>query len=212
MLRTEAVEATTSEKSDVGSGGSGRLVELRLQPIVSEVAGRVVGSDGRAIAGAKVTLGNHDVLNTSFSTSTDGGGGYSIRNVPPGNYHFDCEADGHAKLQRGHTKIRGAMADANFALPRAGTILGRAMLPPNVPTRGYAIVSTTEPNTDYGEPASGGLTNTYAIVNGNGTYRLIGLLPGTYTLYLRVEGKIADRVTVTVHEAEEAPAPEMTMK
>ena len=205
MLRTETVEATASAKS-------GRPVELRLQPIVSEVSGRVVGSDGRAIVGAKVTLSNHDVLNTSVSVSTDGDGRYSIRNIPPGNYHFDCEADGRAKLQRGHTKIRIAMADANFALPRAGSIAGRATLPPNVPTRGYAIVSTTEPNTDFGEPAPGGLTNTHAIVNGNGTYRLTGLLPGTYTLHLRVEGKIADRVTVTVREGEEAPAPEMKMK
>lgn len=37
-------------------------------------------------------------------------------------------------------------------------------------------------------------------VKRDGSYRLTNLVPGTYTLYLEVDGEVVDKATVTVKE------------
>jgi len=76
----------------------------------------------------------------------------------------------------------------------------------------YAAVRTTEPNADFYLPAEGGVTNAYARVGADGTYRLTNLASGTYTLRLIVDGEVVDKVTVTVKEGETVNAPPLRLR
>jgi uncharacterized membrane protein YvbJ len=84
--------------------------------------------------------------------------------------------------------------------------------PKGKPVPAYSIVRTTEPNADLYLPAEGGVTNAFARIGADGTYRLTNLAPGTYTLRLVVEGEVVDKVTVTVKEGETATAPPLRLK
>jgi hypothetical protein len=190
------------------------FVELKVLPLTSLVRGQVITNEGNPIPNAEVTLVMAKGWNTVFKVQTDANGKFEIRNLPAGLYYIIAEAKGRAKVFAGEFKFEPEKVHDGIliTLPKAATIVGKVVTPKGKPVPAYSIVRTTEPNADLYLPAEGGVTNAFARIGADGTYRLTNLAPGTYTLRLVVEGEVVDKVTVTVKEGETATAPPLRLK
>jgi hypothetical protein len=190
------------------------FAELKVLPLTSLVRGQVITNEGNPIPNAEVTIVMAKGWNTDFKVQTDANGKFEIRNLPAGLYYIIAEAKGRAKVFAGKFEFEPEKVHDGIliTLPKAATIFGKVAAPKGKPVPAYAIVRTTEPNADLYLPAEGGVTNAFARVGADGTYRLTNLAPGTYTLRLVVEGEVVDKVTVTVKEGETATAPPLRLK
>ncbi|MDT7893961.1 MAG: carboxypeptidase-like regulatory domain-containing protein [Armatimonadota bacterium] len=190
------------------------FVELKILPLTSLVRGQVITNEGNPIPNAEVTLVMAKGWNTVFKVQTDANGKFEIRNLPAGLYYIIAEAKGRAKVFAGKFEFEPEKVHdgIRITLPKAATIVGKVVTPKGKPVPAYATVMTTEPNADLYLPAEGGVTNAFARIGADGTYRLTNLAPGTYTLRLVVEGEVVDKVTITVKEGETATAPPLRLK
>lgn len=82
--------------------------------------GRVQGTDGQPIAGAKVMLLSDDTgLQRSVTTSS--AGTFTVAQIPPGSYTFTVTADGYDTYTEGHIDLTRAAAGNQFTLAPTGT-------------------------------------------------------------------------------------------
>ncbi len=97
-------------------------------------------------------------------------------------------------------------------LPKAATIVGKVVAPKGKSLPAYEYVNTTEPKVERHLPADDNLTKAFARFKGDESYCLTNLVSGTYTIRLIVNGKVIDKVTVTVKEGETVVAPDLKVK
>ena len=190
------------------------FVELKVLPLTSLIRGQVVTNEGKPVPNAEVTFVMAKGWNAVFKVQTDTNGNFEIRNLPAGLYYIIAEAKERAKVCAGKFEFKPEKAhdEIRITLPKAATIIGKVVTPKGKPVPAYAAVRTTEPNADLYQPAEGGVTNAYARVGADGTYRLTNLAPGTYTLRLIIDGEVVDKVTVTVKEGETVNAPPLRLR
>ncbi len=190
------------------------FVELKIQPLTPFVRGQILTTEGVPVQNAKIELVMAEGWNAIFETRSDEKGNFEARNLPAGLYYVIAGAEGRAKVFAGKFNFEPGKGQEGIriVLPKAATIVGKviALKGKSLPT--YAYVSTTEPNVDRYSPADGNLTNAFARVKGDGSYRLMNLAPGTYTIRLVVGGEVVDKVTVTVKEGETVVAPDLKVK
>lgn len=82
--------------------------------------GRVQSTDGKAIAGATVTISS-DGQGFSRSVVTDGTGNFRIAALPQGNYSFEISADGFDTYKEAAISLTGRGSANAFTLSPAGT-------------------------------------------------------------------------------------------
>jgi hypothetical protein len=130
------------------------------------ISGTVTDSSGQAIAGATVSY-------SEGSTTTDGGGNYSLANVLVGTYTITAAANGYQTVSRQNVDVSpGVITTNNFVLTGFGTISGTV-----VSSAGVAIGGAT---VSY----SGGSTTTA----GNGAYSLSTVAAGAYSVTAAASG------------------------
>lgn len=190
------------------------FVELKVQPLTKFVQGQVVTPEGTPIPNAEIELAMAEGWNAVFRIRTDDEGKFEARNLPAGLYYVNAQAEGRAKVSVGKFNFEPAKTHegVRIVLPKAATIVGKVLTPKGKSLPSYAYVSTTEPNSDRYSPAEGGLTNAWARVKRDGSYRLTNLAPGTYTIRLVIGDEVIDKVTVTVKEGEIVTAPSLKVK
>ena len=190
------------------------FVQLKVLPLTSLVRGQVVTAEGSPVSNAEVIFVMAKGWNTVFRVQTGTDGNFEIRNLPSGLYYIIAVAKGRAKVFAGNFEFEPEKVHdgIRITLPKAATIVGKVVTPKGKPVPAYALVRTTEPNADSYQPAEGGVTNAYARVGADGTYRLTNLASGTYTLRLIVDGEVVDKVTVTVKEGETVNAPPLRLR
>lgn len=190
------------------------FVELKIQPLTPSARGKVVTPEGVPVPNAEIEFVMAEGWNAVFTTRSGASGNFEIRNLPAGIYYVNAQAKGRAKVFAGKFELEpGKELDGiRIVMPKAATVVGKVVVPKGKTLSPYAYVSTTAPDADRYVPAEGRLTNTLAMVKGDGSYRLTNLTPGTYTLHLVVDGEVVDKVTVTVKEGETVTAPNLQLK
>lgn len=190
------------------------FVELKVQPLTLSVRGQILTPDGVPIPNAEIELVMAEGWNAAFKTYSDENGNFEARNLPAGLYYITAKAEGRAKVSVGKFNFEPGKEQEGIriVLPKEATIVGKVVAPKGKSLPAYAYVSTTDPNADRNLPADGNLTNTFARIRGDGSYRLTNLAPGTYTIRLVVGDEVVDKVSVTVKEGETVVAPDLKVK
>jgi uncharacterized surface anchored protein len=78
---------------------------LFAQDPYGRVTGRVVDSQGAAVAGVAVKVANVET-NVSTNTISDSAGSYDVRNLIPGRYKMVIEVQGFKRYERGPFEVR----------------------------------------------------------------------------------------------------------
>jgi uncharacterized GH25 family protein len=173
---------------------SAEPVRIVLQP-TARVSGRVLGKDGKGIAGARVTLSEMVTMNMGGRSMmrpgnwkpgvTDEDGAFSYSDVSPGNVEVRAEAPRHqaAELKGLEAKPGQELTGVELLLPAAAIVEGRVVSPDGQPVPG-AEVTVTKTDSAQGIGFSDIITQT----DGDGRYILDGVPPGPRTLEARAEG------------------------
>ena len=189
--------------------GDGRELSVELWP-ESVVAGRVIGPDGEGVEAARVSVrkaserpGGRRMLR--FSMSEDGAtvedaslvktgesgpdGLFRITGMPAGRFEVTASHDGFAESQGQVLDLEeGARSeDLTLRLLAAGAVAGMVYDADGVPRPGARVQASR-----VGDPAGGMLDSKTATADGEGAYRLGGLIPGEYDV--RLEGTGGFRV------------------
>ncbi len=136
---------------------------------------------------SRICVSANDGADFTFGEAiTNGQGRYTIKNLSSGSYQvsfFDCGfGKGHVRLgtatlpQAVKLVAPHAVTTANEKLSPAGSISGTVLGGPGAtPQSGACVVAV---------PAGGSAAAESAETNSTGTYKLAGLAPGTYKIYL----------------------------
>lgn len=104
-----------------GVAGLGMIAAPAMAQDYTNVAasGRVIGTDGKAIAGATVEVVSNE-QGFSRSVSTDSSGVYRISQMPSGRYTFTVSADGYDSFTDDNVLISQGQAANQFSLTPVG--------------------------------------------------------------------------------------------
>ncbi len=177
--------ATAEGYADANQGGvaPGFTFELRLSP-ESVLAGRVIDVDGTAVADAEVTPGGEDVWGDA-RTLTDAEGRFRLTRLEPGRYkpiarHARGVGQVGNSVRLGVGETREGLA---ITVHPAASVRGRVVIAGEPPTPcDLASVSL------QGEHAGNAGD---AATTADGEVEIPGLLPDTYRVQVRCEGKLA---------------------
>ena len=160
------------------------------------ITGKVTDDDGAAIEGATVTVGD-----TGLSATTDGGGNYTIEDVPEGTHDVTASAEDHVSQTKQVSVDEGETKTVNFSLepvaePATGTIGGTVTAGTGDGIGGATVEAV-------GTSDEGTFTTTTA---DDGTYYLDSLPVGTYDVTASASGydsqtkqaEVTDGQTTTV--------------
>jgi cytochrome oxidase assembly protein ShyY1 len=148
------------------------------------ITGKVTNSSGTGIYPAFISA--RDVASSTYSTGTisQSDGSYSIIGLPSGSYKLDFSGSNGYLLQYYNNKTSPALADAvtitegstisgiNATLAMGGTITGKV-----INSSGIGIASVSVRATD-----SSGVFSSTAGTKTDGSYTIIGLPSGSYTI------------------------------
>jgi len=163
----------------------------------ARVSGRTLGKDGKAIAGARVSLsemvamslGGRSMMrpNNWKSAVTDEDGAFAFTEVAPGTVEVRAEALRHqaAELKGLEAKPGQELAGVDLLLPAAATVEGRVVSPDGRPVPGAEVTLVSS------DSASGfgfAFPSLFSHTDGDGRYVLDGVPPGPQTLEARAEG------------------------
>jgi hypothetical protein len=153
------------------------------------VAGMVVKLAGsEPLRKAKVRLRSLEERTRAISTTTDSGGGFQLRGIPPGRYNLTVSRVGFVTQTYGQKKaddpgailtLRAGqeMKDLLFRLVPSGVIAGRILDEDGEPIPSATVSALREA---YSEGKRNLFTSTTVETNDLGEYRLFGLQPGRY--------------------------------
>ena len=148
-------------------------------PVSAEVAGRVLDTADRPLAGATVHLSNHSTWTATVSTSYDGH--FRFRSVPTGRFVVRAEKAGYLQDRSAGEGIPADSASLEIqpgappapltlVLRRAGTVTGRLLRPDGRPAAGVPMTLA----------ARRGLSGDLVSSDTDGTFRITGVYPGEY--------------------------------
>ena len=144
------------------------LAAVQAQPASGVVAGLVKDADDKPLQSAKVLL-VHSETDRRRSTLADSAGGFTISNLPPGEYRLEAEQEGHQKQVR------------RFVLPLNHELWIEIALLPGRRTEAIEVSATREPLRAQSS-ALGGLIDNRAItglpLDGRDFFQLGLLLAG----------------------------------
>ncbi|HEY3172555.1 MAG TPA: carboxypeptidase regulatory-like domain-containing protein, partial [Thermoanaerobaculia bacterium] len=148
-------------------------------PAAENVSGRVSDEAGKPVSGAKMRVGSgslfeeDDVVRyAEATTGTDGA--FSIANAPGKSGSLSVRAPGYAPSSQFSMRRSGA---EKITLKAGGTVSGTVLDPAGKPAEGAIVLS-------------GSLA---AKTDASGTYRLVGVPPGTRTVEVLGKGDLAAR-------------------
>jgi hypothetical protein len=193
------------------TGQTAAYLELRAEPLVAGLSGRVVGPDGKTPSEfARVDLAEDSATTEVLTAVTDRQGTFRFEWLSPGDYHATVYTADPAlgSIHCPGLRLIGT-TETEFRLPRAGTITGRV-----VGVDPQATSATVRTCPGLRPPADFRLTPTSADVKPDGTYRLEHLSPGEYTVYFLAKGTDqapTGSVRVSLKEGEEVKAPDLVV-
>jgi len=183
---------------------SSRPLLLAICVALPAAAQQVANSAGYSVRGTVVSsVGGTAVpramveLNAQYATLTDGGGQFSFDHVPAGLYMVSVQKPGYLTIgipqggarhfhgfrgQELHSRtvrISGDTSDLRFALIPSGSIAGQVTLSDAEPPDGIRVFLYRR-QFQNGRPLW--VTAGVAMTRSDGTYRLGGLAPGSYTV------------------------------
>lgn len=172
-----------------GGGGNGTP-----DPTTGTISGTVsVVTDGAVLAGATVAT---EPATTTATTAADGT--YTLADVPAGTYSVIVTAEGYLESTREDVTVTaGGTVTLDFALTAAATA---------------GNIAGVVTDAASGDPIAGATVTTdpaseTATTGADGTYELVGVAAGTYTVQASADGFEAASVTdVTVTAGETATA------
>jgi len=153
------------------------------------IAGMVIKLAGsEPLRKAKVRLRSLEERTRAISTTTDSGGGFQLRGIPPGRYNLTVSRVGFVTQTYGQKKaddpgailtLRAGqeMKDLLFRLLPSGVIAGRILDEDGEPIPSATVSALREA---YSEGKRNLSTSTTVETNDLGEYRLFGLQPGRY--------------------------------
>ncbi|ANM28429.1 hypothetical protein ABI59_00470 [Acidobacteria bacterium Mor1] len=169
----------------------GGLAIPRVDPLevelvaASDVSGWVIDDEGEPIAGAKVTLKQSRSMQmgdrvmmfmTQNQSDTDSDGKFLFEDVEPGKISLSAVAPGWQEQKREDIEVvRGEdLEDVEIPLIPGAVLEGRITTPDGQPAIGADVSVVAEDATPFRMPGSP--------VDGDGYYRLEGLVPGTVSV------------------------------
>jgi protocatechuate 3,4-dioxygenase beta subunit len=166
-----------------GEPGERLSVDFKLA-VGGPIAGKVVGSDGAGIAGARI-VAYFNSNTTSFrgeATSLEDGA-FQIDNLNPGSYVLICEAKGYR--QQKQTRVQVGEVNVIIDMVAQACITGRVVDGEGKPiTKFTASVRRLAPNQVPGMGVASeetGVKETFTDA-ADGNFQLCGFDPGTYTV------------------------------
>jgi protocatechuate 3,4-dioxygenase beta subunit len=145
-----------------------------------EVAGRVLGADGRAATHAYVQLYVPDVANwtDAFDASTGAKGEFIIKGVPPGSYVLAARQQDEDRFQLAHQKLEVGNENIDsvlLAFSQGTTIRGRVVaMGMSLPDRVQVALEQTD-ESDVPNSSS-------ALSRPDGSFQMNGVADGDYAL------------------------------
>jgi RNA polymerase sigma factor (sigma-70 family) len=147
------------------------------------ISGRVLGTDGRPVAGASVmakalaghgkpTPGKDEWYKKIAPTTTDDGGRFTLRGVEPGHYRIDARQSGFGA---GQAEADAGARDVRIGLTTPGRLTGRVVDARGEPVPSFSIVVM---RSDTGLDMS--VAATVSVVDASGWFAIDDLAPGTY--------------------------------
>lgn len=160
-------------------------VDINMRHVLSaEVAGKVIGPDGRPTSHAMVQLepsGVEDHSFGDFSSGTNDSGEFSLKNVPPGSYLLTATEYDEQKYWKAHQKIdvgERKIDSLVLALGRGTTLNGRVsfMGRGNTPSADRVFLQLS-PVTESDDSDGG-----WAMVKKDGTFEILDVAEGSYAV------------------------------
>jgi hypothetical protein len=140
------------------------------QVLYGTLVGTVTDSDGKAVAGATVTATNTQTGN-HLQQTTDGSGNYALRNLAPGSYSLEVNANGFSPR-----RATGITVSANLIV-RADETLSVSGVTQSVVVSTSSSELQTDSGSIHGTLSTKELSN--LPIGGYGNYQsLINLVPG----------------------------------
>jgi protocatechuate 3,4-dioxygenase beta subunit len=149
-----------------------------------EIAGKVIGPDGRPSSHAMLDLEQAGVDDNSFgefTTNTDNNGEFSLKNVPPGSYVLTANEYEDQKFWRARQKIEVGERKIDsivLALGRGNTISGHVTFSGRASTSDPSRVFLSLTPAGDSDDANGG----WAMVKKEGTFEFLDVPDGTYAI------------------------------
>ena len=149
-----------------------------------EVAGKVIGADGRPASHAYVRLSSAGVEDDTigdFSTSTDNKGEFSLKNVPSGSYVVAATDYEDEKIWQAHQKIEvneRKIDSLILAMGRGNKITGRVTFAEAAAPSAERVFLILAPAGDAGDDEESG----WARVKKDGTFEMTDVSDGSYAL------------------------------
>ncbi|HTF87863.1 MAG TPA: carboxypeptidase-like regulatory domain-containing protein [Planctomycetota bacterium] len=166
-------------------GTPGERVTVDFQLLVGQpIAGKVIGSDGMGIKGAKIVAYNTG-NNISYrgEVDSDDEGNFQLLSLHPGMYILTCEAKGYR--QQKHTRVTVGTMNVVIDMLAQACINGHAIDSNGNPVTAFsASVRRLAPNQvpGIGVPSEEtGVKESFTDL-ADGNFQLCGLDPGTYTI------------------------------
>jgi hypothetical protein len=176
-VEASATDHESSSATVTVTAGFTAVQDFFLTPTIGSINGSVRNaSNNQPIAGATVTAGG-------MTTTTDGGGNYTLNNVPTGSQSVSVTATDFNPNSVSVTVPPGATVTQNITLtPQLGTVSGFV-------------------KDDYGEPIAGATVNVAGISTASladGSYSVSNLTPGQKSIIASKENYTSVTVTVTI--------------
>lgn len=170
-------------------------LRIALKP-TSAVEGRTVDPDGKPVAGARIYLnptgptvmGQGFVMFSSASmkqADSAQDGSFRIEDVPPGTFELKAMATGRQSVERSNLEVPSGqdLKNVEVVLPAGAVIEGR-VLASGRPVPG-AEVELVEPEASVSRMI---IRSSSATADGDGYYRIDGIVPGERTFQAEAKG------------------------
>lgn len=186
-LRARAPGHAPSETIRVEAEHAAPLVlRFTLQGPGGEIRGRVIGPDGEPVAGATVHV--TEATDTGVWQRTDAAGRFEISGLAPGEARVDVRRTPLVPWRGDLLVVPGPGAEVAVRLEAGGTLLGTVRDSHGRPIAQVGVSA---------RPATGG-PGVSTWTRSDGTYRLVGLAPGSHlaSAHTNKKGEASGRVEV----------------
>ncbi|KGX88751.1 hypothetical protein N781_09540 [Pontibacillus halophilus JSM 076056 = DSM 19796] len=184
---SSSVGVTTAQGQDLSG------VNVQLSAATGGISGQVSNLvTGDPLVGVTITVRDPSTQTIIATTTTDVFGDYLLTSIPPGSQTVSAFLEGFARQQLGASVVAGETTSADFILdPNPGEVQGIL-----VDGNGNPLMLSNMFVEVYNERKEFITTIT---VNGDGTYKVPGLIPGTYFLTASAPGYSSSTVSAVVN-------------